>query len=233
MKTSIIERAKQWWAKRNSQSYIKYLRDKGVKIGENTYIRDPRTFGIDLQRAHLITIGSNVRFNFNNRLIAHNATAKVFRLKYHDYLPSNGHITIGNNVWFARDVRVLKNVTIGDNCIIGLGAVVTRDIPSNSVAVGVPAKVVCTLDEYYDKRKKEALQESFEFARGIQERYHRRPIPEDFTESFVWFVSGKDMDKYPKIPFKHQLGPAYDHYKTHHVAKFASFDEFLKAAGIE
>ena len=233
MKTSIIERARRWWAKRNSQSYIKYLRGKGVKIGDHTFIRDPKTFGIDLQRAHLITIGSNVRFNFNNHLIAHDATAKVFRLKYHDYLPSNGHITIGNNVWFARDVRVLKNVTIGDNCIIGLGAIVTHDIPSNSVAVGVPAKVICSIDDYYEKRKKEALLESFEFARGIQDRYHRRPVPEDFRESFVWFVSGKDMDKYPKIPFKHQLGPAYDHYRANHVAKFASFDEFLKAAGIE
>lgn len=202
-------------------------------IGENTLIRDPKTFGIDLQRAHLITIGSNVRFNYNNRLIAHDASAKVFRLKYHDYLPSNGLITIGNNVWFARDVRVLKNVTIGDNCIIGIGSVVTHDIPANSVAVGVPAKVICTLDEYYEKRKEKALQESFEYARGIAERYHRRPVPTDFRESFVWFVSGKDMEKYPGIPFKHQLGSAYEHYKAHHEAKFASFDDFLKAAGID
>jgi hypothetical protein len=41
------------------------------------------------------------------------------------------------------------------------------------------------------------------------------------------------MDKYPKLPFKHQLGPAYNYYRAHHMAKFASFDEFLKAAGIE
>lgn len=229
----IIKKIKLWWVKRNSRSYIEYLRSKGVKIGANTFIRDPKSFGVDLQRAHLITIGSNVRFNYNNRLIAHDATAKVFRLKYQDYLPSNGHITIGDNVWFARDVRVLKNVAIGDNCIIGLGSVVTRDIPANSVAVGAPAKVVCTLDEYYEKRKTKALEESFEFARGIVKRYHRRPVPGDFMESFVWFVSGMDMDKYPEIPFKHQLGPTYEHYKMHHVARFASFDEFLKAAGID
>ena len=229
----IVKKIKLWWIKRNSSSFIDYLRKKVVMIGENTFIRDPKTFGIDLQRAHLITIGSNVRFNYNNRLIAHDASAKVFRLKYHDYLPSNGHITIGNNVWFARDVRVLKNVTIGDNCIIGIGSVVTHDIPANSVAVGVPAKVICTLDEYYEKRKEKALQESFEYARGIAERYHRRPVPTDFRESFVWFVSGKDMEKYPGIPFKHQLGPAYEHYKAHHEAKFASFDDFLKAAGID
>lgn len=228
----IIKKIKLWWAKRSSESYIKYLRKKGVKIGENTFIRDPKTFGINLQRAHLITIGSNVRFNYNNRLIAHDATAKVFRLKYQDYLPSNGHITIGDNVWFARDVRVLKNVAIGDNFIIGLGSVVTHDIPPNSVATGMPAKVMCALDEYYERRKTKALEECFEFARGIAELYHRRPVPGDFRESFVWFVSGKNMDKYPEIPFKHQLGPAYEHDKTHHVAKFASFDEFLKAAGV-
>jgi len=64
-------------------------------------------------------------------------------------------------------------------------------------------------------------------------RYHRRPVPEDFTESFVWFVDGKDIDKYPNIPIKYQLGAAYDNYKANHVAKFSSFDEFLKAAGIE
>ena len=230
---NIIERIKRRWAKRNSQSYIKYLRSKGVKIGENCLIRDTRSFGIDLQRAHLITIGSDVMFHCNNRLIAHDGISHVFRVKYKDYLPSNGHITIGNNVKFARNVTVLKGVTIGDNCFIGFGATVTRDIPANSVAVGTPAKVICSIDEYYERRKKEALQESFEFARGIVERYHRRPVPEDFTESFVWFVSAKDMDKYPKIPFKHQLGPAYNHYKAHHVAKFASFDEFLKAAGID
>ncbi len=233
MKISIIERAKWRWAKRSSRAYIEYLRSKGVKIGENCLIRAPRSFTIDLQRAHLITIGSDVQFNHNNSLIAHDNIAQLFRLKYNDYLPSNGHINIGNNVIFARSVTVLKGVTIGDNCFIGFGATVTRDIPANSVAVGTPAKVICSIDEYYEKRKKEALQESFEFAKGIVERYHRRPVPEDFRESFVWFVSGKDMDKYPKLPFKHQLGPAYNYYRAHHMAKFASFDEFLKAAGIE
>ena len=233
MKISRIERAKRWWAKRNSQSYIKYLRSKGVKIGEDCQIRGTRSFQIDLQRAHLITIGDHVMFHHNNSLICHDGVSQLFREKYHEYLPSNGHITIGNNVKFAQNVTVLKGVTIGDNCFIGFGATVTRDIPANSVAVGTPAKVICSIDDYYERRKTEALQESFEFARGIVNRYHRRPVPEDFTESFVWFVDGKDIDNYPNIPIKYQLGAAYDNYKANHVAKFASFDEFLKAAGIE
>lgn len=47
----LIERIKLRWAKRSSHSYIKYIRSKGVKIGENCLIRDPRFFSIDLQRA--------------------------------------------------------------------------------------------------------------------------------------------------------------------------------------
>lgn len=51
-------------------------------------------------------------------------------------------ITVGNNVWFGADVAVLPGVTIGDNCTIGAGSVVTKDIPANSLAVGNPCKVV-------------------------------------------------------------------------------------------
>lgn len=62
-----------------------------------------------------------------------------------------GKITIGNNVQFGSNVIVMPRVTIGDNCIIGAGAIVTKDIPSNSVAVGIPAKVVETIEEYKEK----------------------------------------------------------------------------------
>lgn len=51
-------------------------------------------------------------------------------------------ITVGNDVWFGGNVCVLPGVTIGDNVIIGAGSVVTKDIPSNSVAVGNPCRVI-------------------------------------------------------------------------------------------
>ena len=51
-------------------------------------------------------------------------------------------VVIGNDVWIGGRVVILPGVTIGDGCIIGAGAVVSRDIPPYSVAVGVPAKVV-------------------------------------------------------------------------------------------
>ncbi|MTW03892.1 sugar O-acetyltransferase [Duganella ginsengisoli] len=51
-------------------------------------------------------------------------------------------ITIGNSVWIGANVTVMGGVTIGDNCTIGAGSVVTRDVPPNSLAAGSPCKVI-------------------------------------------------------------------------------------------
>lgn len=55
-------------------------------------------------------------------------------------------VRIGNDVWIGGSATVLPGVTIGDNVVIGAGAVVTKDIPPNSLALGVPARVVRTLE---------------------------------------------------------------------------------------
>ncbi len=56
-------------------------------------------------------------------------------------------IKVGNNVWFGANVIVLPGVTIGDNCTIGAGSVVVKDIPANSLAVGNPCKVIRKLNQ--------------------------------------------------------------------------------------
>ena len=56
-------------------------------------------------------------------------------------------ITVGNNVWFGAGCIVLGGVTIGDNTVIGAGSVVTKDIPSNVIAVGVPCRVLRPITE--------------------------------------------------------------------------------------
>lgn len=51
-------------------------------------------------------------------------------------------IVIGNKVWIGTNVTVLKGVKIGDGCVIAAGSLVTKDIPANCLAGGVPAKVI-------------------------------------------------------------------------------------------
>ena len=56
-------------------------------------------------------------------------------------------VSIGNNVWIGGSVTILPGVTIGDNVTIGAGSVVTKEIPSNSIAVGNPCKVIKRIDD--------------------------------------------------------------------------------------
>lgn len=56
-------------------------------------------------------------------------------------------VIIGNDVWVGAGVHINQGVTIGDNCIIGSGSVVTKDIPANSIAAGVPCKVIKTITD--------------------------------------------------------------------------------------
>ena len=59
-----------------------------------------------------------------------------------DGLDTLGGITIGHNCWIAADVKVLDGVTIGTGTVIGAGAVVRGEIPPNSLAAGLPARVL-------------------------------------------------------------------------------------------
>ncbi len=61
-------------------------------------------------------------------------------------------ITVGNDVWIGAGVSVLPGVTIGSNCVIGAGSVVSRDIPSNSIAVGNPCRVIKTIADVNQKQ---------------------------------------------------------------------------------
>lgn len=62
-----------------------------------------------------------------------------------------GNIVLGNNVYVGTRTVILPGVHIGDNTIIGAGSVVTKDIPANVVAAGVPCRVIRSRNEYIDK----------------------------------------------------------------------------------
>lgn len=227
----IIAKLIQLYRLRSSASYITYLRHNGVEIGEGTYFQSPSTTVVDLSRPSLITIGKNCFFNNYVELYSHDWVTHVFLHSNRRFINSSGRITIGNNVAFGRHVIVLKGVTIGDNCFIGANSVVSHNIPANSIAVGSPAKVIMSLEDYYQKRLNICESEALDYARSIQERFHRYPIAADFSEEFPLFVSGNEVDKYPDIPIRRKLGPAYENYINNHKAKYKSLDDFLSAAG--
>lgn len=204
----------------SSEEFIESLRSGGVKIGKNVLFRYPEHTLIDMTRPSLIEMGDNLDINDNFTVLTHDFGTYVFRNLYHDFVNSSGKVKIGNNIYFGRDVTILKGVTIGDNCIIGLGSVVSRDIPANSVAVGYPAKVVCSIEEYYKKRKSLCLGEAVEYANSIRERYGRDPVIEDFTEEWNLFLTKDEYEHNPKIQeyvnfrMKNYLNEFFEREKT-------------------
>ena len=104
----------------------------------------------------LITLGSNVHITDGVRFETHDGGTLLFRNKVPD-LEITKPIVIGNNVYLGNNVIILPGVKIGNNVVVGAGAIVSKDIPSNSVAVGVPARVIKTADEYFKKIQKESL----------------------------------------------------------------------------
>lgn len=107
---------------------------KNIHIGKGVFINS----GCKFQDQGGIYIGDNC-------LIGHNTVIATLNHgmlpeERGDLLPSPVHI--GNNVWIGSGSVILPGVTIGDNAVIGAGSVVTRDIPSDMIAVGSPAKVI-------------------------------------------------------------------------------------------
>lgn len=127
-----------------------YTTEKLISMGMTVGKNFNRLQGTILDPAHcwLITIGDNVTMAPRVHILCHDASTKGFIGK-----TKIGRVDIGNNVFIGAGSVVLPGVTIGNDVIIGANSVVTRDIPDNSVAVGSPAKVICSLDEYLAKEK--------------------------------------------------------------------------------
>lgn len=136
------------------QMYIKHLRSVGVKIGGDTML-----FGevlIDETSPSFVEIGSHCVLTDGVKVLVHGWIHPVLAHKYgviSEAVLAPKKVKIGNYVFLGTNALVLKGVTIGDNVIIGAGSVVTHDIPSDCVAAGNPCKVICSIDEYYEKLK--------------------------------------------------------------------------------
>lgn len=114
---------------------------KNISVGDNFLINFN---GVILDIAPVI-IGNNVMIGPNTLIttVNHPLNAKERR----NHMAVATPVTIGNDVWIGGNVTILPGVTIGDRSVIAAGAVVTKDIPANTVAGGVPAKVIKELPE--------------------------------------------------------------------------------------
>lgn len=149
------------------------LKEMFAEIGEGCYIEPP--FHANFGGAH-VHFGKNIYANFNLTLVddthiyvgdytmfGPNVTVATaghpilpeLREKMYQY---NFPVHIGKNCWIGAGVVIVPGITIGDNVVIGAGSVVTKDLPSNVVAVGNPCRVLREVNErdkkYYFKERR-------------------------------------------------------------------------------
>ncbi len=137
------------------QKFVSKLR--GV-TDTQTLIKNGLTVGINFRRnegciidpSHcwLVEIGDNVVLAPNVHILAHDASMWN-DTGYTRIAP----VKIGNNVFIGAGTIIMPGVSIGDDCVIGAGSVVTKSIPSNSVAVGNPARVLGKQSEFIEKHR--------------------------------------------------------------------------------
>lgn len=149
------------------------LKEMFAEIGENCYIEPPFHANFGGRHVHF---GKNVYANFNLTCVD---DTHIFVGAYtmfgpnvtiatagHPILPElreqgyqyNAPVHIGKNCWIGAGAIILPGITIGDNVVVGAGSIVTKDLPSNVVAVGNPCKVLREVNEhdreYYFKDRK-------------------------------------------------------------------------------
>ena len=143
----------------DAQKRLALLRELLGSVGEGTEIRPPLycdygyqthigawtfiNFGCVLLDVATITIGDDVQVGPNVQFLTptHPVEAEPRRAKWEAARP----ISVADNVWLGGGVIVCPGVSIGENTVVGAGAVVVRDLPANVIAVGNPAKVIRSL----------------------------------------------------------------------------------------
>lgn len=131
---------------------VNHLRKTGMNIGNTCYIYSEE---VETSEPYLVTIGNNVLIAPGVRFTTHDASAS-------HYIPGSsdifGRINIGDNCFIGMGAIILPGVYIANDCIVGAGSVVTKrfDNPGMVIA-GNPAKEICTVEELRIKNEKYAL----------------------------------------------------------------------------
>lgn len=126
---------------------VAFWKRNGVRFGRGVLVMP--TAVLDLTYGWMISIGDGSRIGHHARILVHDASSQ--RDLHYGRV---GPVTIGKNCLIAENVTILPGVTLGDNVMVGVGSVVATDLPSNSRAMGVPARVYGTYEGYLEETRR-------------------------------------------------------------------------------
>jgi len=179
----LIKVSHQWRLLRDPVAYARWI---GVRLGDDCRLigLTTGTFGSE---PYLIRIGDHVTLAAGVRFITHDGAVDILRDEDPE-LDVVAPIVIGNNVFIGTNAILMPGVTLGDDCIVGAGAVVTRDVPAGQVVGGVPARCIKSVAEYRAKVRAQAFR-----VRSRSGAEKRR-----FWESHYSSVSGQPVPAKPE-----------------------------------
>lgn len=142
------------WRLMPSGMKLERLKRRGLTIGGGCEILNGFDFGSE---PYLVTIGDNVRITSGVKITTHDGGAWTLRHMYPELVDIDrfGRVSIGDNSHIGMDAMIMPGVAIGRNCIVGARAVVTHDVPDNTVVAGVPARPIGTIEQYREKHSSE------------------------------------------------------------------------------
>ena len=221
--------------KADSRRYVAFLRKKGAKIGENVRFYDPLHTFMDLSDPWLLTIGDHVAITRGVTILTHDyawSAVRHHRESRGELLGAQNPVTIGNNVFIGMNAVILRGVTIGADVIIGAGSVVTADCESGFVYAGNPARRICSVVDFREKRRRAQFAEARELALHYRARFGKDPAPEVFREYFHLFCTTEQALEHPAFRRQMESGGNFEEtiaFLQRDPPGFDSFEAFLAA----
>lgn len=164
------------------------LKASGIKVGKGTIFYDPNSMSIDRERPWMLEIGEYCKITKGTVILTHDYSRSVLRRVYGDIVGEAGKTVIGNNVFIGMNSVILMGTKIGNNVIVGAGSVVTGTIPDNCVIAGNPARVIRSLDEHYQIRKKKTVEEAKQYYLEFKKFHGRDPSIKEMGPFFSLFL---------------------------------------------
>ena len=150
----------------------------GIRMGKHVYFFSSKIF-IDEQRPWMIEIGDYTKITKGVTILQHDYSRSVLRRKYGVVIGESKKTTIGNNCFIGLNATILMGAHVGNNCIVGAGAVVSGFFPDDVVISGNPARVLCSIEEFYKKRKEKYIKEAFDTFLEYVKVYSHEPSEQE------------------------------------------------------
>lgn len=217
----------------SSEVYIKALRNKyNIDIGEDCMIWSPNKVYIDIQIPHLLHIGNYVKITSGVNIICHDYSRSVLMsVPGYENVGEARETYIGDNVFIGMNSIILMGSVIGDNCIIGAGSVVSGKFENNSIIAGNPATRICSLEDYYHRRKEQELNSAKLFVKKWHEKYGRYPSINEMTNAFSWLYVPHTLENLQENSKLFNYNGVNDEiFKNNYLntkPQFETYDEFL------